>query len=282
MKILKIVAKIIVSIFALIGFVLMGGFLAIKWHLTDVPGAVDLNDRYFAELYKKRNLEKNAVIKIEPLRDPKIWSSTEEWQTIAAGLRRDKSLIDHVANLTGVPARLIVAQIVVEQLRLFNSEREIFKRYFQPLKVLGNQTQFSWGIVGIKEETAKKIEKNLKDPTSPYYLGAKYSHLLDFYTDNVDEERFKRLTSEDHYYSYLYTAIYLKQIEKEWRDSGYDISKRPEILSTLFNIGFNHSKPKVNPQVGGAKIDIGGTSYTFGSLAYDFYYSQELITEFPQ
>ncbi|MEI6494491.1 MAG: hypothetical protein WCO03_00325, partial [bacterium] len=249
MKVATIIAKIIIITFALIGFALMGGFLALKFHLTDVSGAVDLNDRYFTELQQKRGLEKSNT-QIKPLRDPKIWSETEEWQTVLAGLLRDKSLIDHVSNLTGVPARLIIAQVVVEQLRLFNSEREVFKSYFGPLKVLGNQTQFSWGIAGTKEETAREIEKNLKDPSSPHYLGAKYSHLLDFYTGDPDTERFDRIANEkDHYYSYIYTAIYLKQIEKEWQEAGYDISKRPEILSTLFNIGFDNSEPKAEPQV---------------------------------
>jgi hypothetical protein len=68
---------------------------------------------------------------------------------------------------------------------------------------------------------------------------------------------------------------------KQWKDAGYDIKYRPEIVGTLFNVGFPQSKPKVNPQVGGSQILAGGQKYSFGSLAYEFYYSGELLYEFP-
>jgi hypothetical protein len=67
----------------------------------------------------------------------------------------------------------------------------------------------------------------------------------------------------------------------QWQKAGQDISDRPEILATLFNIGLQNSKPKSNPQVGGSKITIDGNDYVFGSLAYEFYYSGDLINEFP-
>jgi len=147
---------------------------------------------------------------------------------------------------------------------------------------LGNQTQFSWGVVGLKEETAKKIELNLKDPTSPFYPGAAYAHLLDFQTANPDEERFNRIANDkNHYYAYLYAALYLKEVIAEWRQAGYDISNRPEILATLYNIGFTHSQPKSRPSTGGAEIKINGVKYTFGGLAYEFYYSSKLNNLFP-
>jgi len=177
---------------------------------------------------------------------------------------------------------LIVAQIVCEQMRLYTSQREVFKQIFAPLKILGSQSQFSWGIMGIKQETAIAIEQHLKDPASPYYLGKEYEHMLDFKTTDVDAERFERITDQhDHTYAYLYTALYLKQIMTQWQKAGHDISNRPEILSTLYNIGFAHSQPKADPGVGGAEIDINGHMYSFGSLAYHFYYSQELINVFP-
>ncbi|MEI6353078.1 MAG: hypothetical protein WCO35_04055, partial [Candidatus Nomurabacteria bacterium] len=78
------------------------------------------------------------------------------------------------------------------------------------------------------------------------------------------------------YYSYLYTAIFIKQIEKQWGDRGYPISDRPEITATLFNLGFKHSEPKDNPEVGGSDIKVGEKTYTFGGLAFEFYYSNEL------
>ena len=139
--------------------------------------------------------------------------------------------------------------------------------------------------MGIKEATAVQIENNLKDPTSPYYLGQQYEHVLDFpaSTTPVTQQRFVRLTDQHaHYYSYLYAGLYLAEIEHQWKTAGYDISNRPDILATLFNVGFDNSKPKANPQSGGAAIPIGGQVYSFGSLAGQFYNSSELTTEFPR
>lgn len=153
----------------------------------------------------------------------------------------------------------------------------------QPLALLSTGSNLSLGTMNIKPNTAKEIEANLTDTTSPYYPGDKYAHLLDFSTDNHDTERVKRLNDyTHHYYSYLYAALNIKEYEKQWTSAGFDISDRPEVLATLFNIGFQHSTPSANPQVGGAVINIDNTKYTFGSLAYEFYYSGELNVDFPE
>lgn len=92
-----------------------------------------------------------------------------------------------------------------------------------------------------------------------------------------------RIIDEDNrYYSYLYAGLHLKEFEAQWKKAGYDISARPEILSTLFNIGFRYSKPNANPKSGGASIDVYDKDYSFGSLAGEFYYSNELIDVFPR
>ena len=96
-------------------------------------------------------------------------------------------------------------------------------------------------------------------------------------TDNL----YNRLTDEhNHYYSYLYTALFIKEIEAQWLRAGYDISNRPEILATIFNLGFDKSIPKKDPEVAGSIITIGGEQITFGRLAYEFYYSGELLDIF--
>lgn len=279
------------------------------------------------------------------------WSKTAEWGVIAQAIEKDKDIINRVSKETGVSARLLVMPLVVEQLRLFHSDREVFKRYFAPLRVLGAQTQFSLGIYGIKEDTAKQIENNLKNINSNYYLGPQYQNMLNFSgktgsstllveasslkpikssttkksssttssnnaiiattstttwinntgttgiqqlnTDSSSElitrllsgnelERVQRLTSEtDHYYSYLYAALYIKQILNSWESAGYAINDRPEIIATIYNLGFTKSNPKFNPQVGGAEIKLGDVSYTFGSLGYQFYYSGLMSEIFP-
>lgn len=210
------------------------------------------------------------------------WANAEEWKTIEASVVKDKDKIDQAAAAAGIEPRLIVSSLIVEQLRLYYSDRELFKRVFEPLKILCNATQISWGVMGIKEKAAIDTENHLKDPSSPYYLGSDKEHLLDFSTDDAAKERFDRLTNDkDHYYAYLYGAVYLKEMMSQWQAAGYDIRYRPEIVATLFNVGFPQSSPKADPKVGGSKITIGDREYSFGSLAYEFYYSGELSDQFP-
>jgi len=272
-KFLKIITIGAILIFAGIGFFLTAGFLAINTGLTNDGGLPD-NKLVTVDLTKKPTI---------PTQTDYIWDKDAEWQALVGGIEKDALLIDQVSKQTGVPTRLIVSQLVVEQLRLFHSEREVFKRYFGPLKILGNQTMFSWGVLGFKEDTARQVEGNLKDKTSDFYLGSRYENILDFKTADIDSERFDRLTNEkDHYYSYLYGALYIKQIITQWQKAGFNIANQPAIIATLFNIGFANSQPKSNPQIGGSEIDIGDTKISFGELASQFYYSDELIEYFPR
>jgi len=354
-KILRYLLFGFVGLFGIIGFVLTMAFFAVKFHLTDDPGVVDRNDRYFQEIedkygsskevdsakvnfseerllynlsvlnryypanayfiqnayYKSHNLieaqrmihavnihmQDNAeyhaaVNKFEEKNGPKQgqpksksifeWMNISEWTDFKYAVAKDKGLIDSAANLTGVEPRLIVAVLVGEQIRLFNSNREAYKKWIGPLKILSVETTFSLGVTGIKVPTAQRIEKNLYDSASLFYLGEKYEHLLDFKTQNTSQERFNRLTSyKNHFYSYLYAALNVKQIKMQWEKSGFPIGDRPEILATLYNIGYEVSIPKENPVVGGSGINIRGIKYSFGAVAYEFYYSGELYDLFP-
>ena len=138
--------------------------------------------------------------------------------------------------------------LIGEQIRLFNSKREMFKKYLGPVKVLSVQSQFSYGVNGIKDFTAEAVEQHLQDPSSEFYMGKAYEHLLDFETDDHATERYNRLVDyRNHLYSYIYTGCILHQTMLQWRRAGYDISDRPDLLFTLFNVGFDQSVPKPDP-----------------------------------
>ena len=210
------------------------------------------------------------------------WMNIQEWSDFKIAVAKDVALVDSVAQQTDVEGRLIVSCLVGEQIRLFNSDREAYKKWISPLKILSVESMFSFGVTGIKEHTAIQIEEHLKNPKSVYYLGEKYEHLLDFKTANPTQERISRLTDfHNHYYSYLYAAIFLKQVKMQWERAGFPIDHRPEILVTLFNVGYPQSVPKAHPKVGGSTIKIKDKAYTFGAVAYQFYYSGELYDLFP-
>jgi hypothetical protein len=375
---LKYTYNFFLHAFALIGLVLVGGFFAIRFHWTDVKGAVDIHNQEFSKMVlgvetqkadaknqvdspgqADANLLENNALELKNIcgidavgkyfpnnaktmltvfertksdqivakmifaaslrlaengKDNELkncsstfnsqnfpnyaalqtkyanaqganifpWMNDDKWRTIKTAIVKDKEKIDKAATIAGIEPRLIVASAIVEQLRLFHSQRELFKKFFEPLKILGNSNKISWGVMGIKEATAIATENNLKDQNSPYYLGPNLEHALDFSTNDPAKERYARLTTEgEYYFSYLYGGLYLKEMMTQWERAGFDIKYRPEIVGTLFNVGFPQSHPNPDPKVGGSEIEINGAKYSFGSLAYEFYYSGELLDEFP-
>lgn len=268
---LKKIFTVIVYIFAAIGLFLVAGYFAVQFGFTNEEGIIDQQREAFFEGIAPAEAAESTY------RGP--WQESEEWKVMETAIRRDEAVLNRAAADAGVSPRLIAANLVAEQLRLFFTEREAYKKWFYPLKILGPQSKFSWGVMGMKEETAIKVEQNLKDAASPFYLGPEYEHLLDFKTDDPKTERFQRMTDQhDHYWSYLYAGLYLKQIMAQWERVGFPIDDRVDILSTLYNIGFNNSVPKADPQVGGAAITLAGETKSFGRIASEFYES-ELLTD---
>lgn len=210
------------------------------------------------------------------------WMNTPEWEALKESIIKDSAAINNAAKITGVEPRMIVGCLVGEQIRLFNSKREMYKKYLGPVKVLSVQSQFSFGVNGIKDFTAMQVEQNLKDKASPYYMGEKYEHILDYQGGVNDSIRIKRLVNyRDHTYSYIYTGCIIHQTRNQWKKAGYDISNRPDVLFTLFNVGFSQSQPKPNPECGGSHITVDDHIYTFGAIGFDFYFSGELADVFP-
>lgn len=244
---------------------------------------------YAGDLTEYNNLLKEVeqvMNRVPQQQTPNVitWMGGAEWPVLKEAIVRDKALIVEAGRLTGVEPRLIVGCLIGEQIRLFNSNRENFKKYLGPVKVLSVQSQFSYGVNGIKISTAKAIEEHIKDPSSPFYRGPRYEHLLDYTVEGKaqEDERYNRLVDyRNHLYSYLYTACILHQTMLQWKRAGYDISNRPDILFTLFNVGFAQSVPKPDPVCGGSHINIHGQTYTFGAIGFDFYFSGELVEDFP-
>ena len=211
------------------------------------------------------------------------WADTDQWNLMKEVFIRDQDIIKKAAKDSGVSPRFLMSGVIGEQFRFFNNSRETFKSYFEPLKILASMSKVSFGIAGLKPKTVGLIEGYLKDKNSAYYLGPEMEHIVD-YKDGVDieSERMNRITdSKDPYYSYLYVGLFMKQIMTQWQSAGFDLSKRPEILATLYNLGYYYSVPKENPEIGGAVININNVNYTFGDIAYEFYYSGELSDIFP-
>lgn len=273
----KTILKTFLYVFAFIGLGFTVVFLGMRIGVFNVRGSIEERNEFFED--------KNTVV--ATCADASLsctWTKTPEWIAIKGGLEKDSEIILRVSRETGISPRMIVAAVVPEQTRFFTSNREIFKSYFEPMKVLGSLTKFSLGISGIKQETANEIEKHSLDPNSAFYPGTDMSVLFLYKEgESHDTALYNRLTdSKNHYYQYLYTALYIKEINAQWAREGYDISENPGVVVTLFNLGFRASKPKANPVVAGAPITTGGKVYTYGALGAAFYDSNELRGIFPK
>jgi len=271
------------SIFAVIGLVFAAVFIGMQFNLFTVKGSSIARNVSLGVVPSTAVTSTcEPVDKTTPATCD--WSDTEEWTVVAAALTKDSSVLNQVSDQTGVSARMIASAVAPEQLRFFTDNRETFKKYFEPLEILSSLTKFSLGVSGIKQQTADEIEQYANDPTSPFYPGPTIAPLI-AYPAGVDHdtELYNRLTDENnHYYSYLYTAIFIKEIESQWAKSGYDVTDRPDVIVTLFNIGFDESNPNANPQVAGSTITLGGKDYVFGELGVLFYQSDQLTSIFPR
>lgn len=211
------------------------------------------------------------------------WADSDEWAVMKEVFSRDQDVIRKAAHDAGVEPRILLGGVIGEQFRFFGNRRESFKQYFEPLKILASLSNTSYGIAGLKPKTLRQIEENMRNPKSPFYLGDEMANFF-VYDEGADIEavRFNRITDvKDPYYSYLYAGLFMREIQAQWANAGYDISQRPDILGTLYNLGFHYSVPKENPQSGGSIITVNEVPYNFGDLAYEFYYSGELSEIFP-
>lgn len=299
-KLFKYTFITVILIFSLIGMAFTAVFVGMQFGFTNVRGTIEERNSFFGKVPTlglstssstregvDNGPQGNGCMEGFDQTKPCEWNETVQWAVVEGGLQKDQAVIRKVANETGVSARMIAAAVMPEQMRFFaqDENREVFKRYFEPLKILASLSQFSLGVSGMKQKTAEEAERHVSDPTSDFYPGPEFANLIAYSssTHDRDNELFNRLTDEkDHYYSYLYTALFLKEIEMQWKRAGYDVSERPDVLVTLFNLGFAASEPKINPQVAGAPITIGGQRYSFGDLGATFYHSDELQDEFPK
>ncbi len=272
--------------------------------------AAKINNAYFATkeisiaqrmfdaaalLLKDNKLFQKELRKIKAKSNKKSlfeFSNYTVWKTFCDAVRKDKAAIDSASRITGVESRLIVMCLVGEQVRMFNANRERFKQYVYPFSSVILPKNRGYGVTSILEHTALQIEKNLINPKSEFYPGDYFYKTLNttdaapgLVIDSIKAHQHKTIQrlimGGDHFYSYLYTAFLIRQYQAHWQRAGEDLSYRPEIIGTLFNLGFYKSKPKKNPEVGGSNFTVGNKEYTFGGLCYEFYYSGEMLKDFP-
>lgn len=194
------------------------------------------------------------------------WAHEPGWDSCAKAVESDLPAIRWAASRAGLSPRLVALPAICEQLRRTESFRELYKRFFTRFVPAGN---LSMGVTGVKLETLRSMV-SLFPPEE--------RRAIDLLSDDSLETRLK---SPDRRWAYLYGALCLYAIRQRWAQAGIDLSRRPEILMTVYNLGSNRCPPRPDPQAGGALFRLGAREYTFGSFAWEFYWSGVLYPELP-
>ena len=180
-----------------------------------------------------------------------------------------KNDVKKVADLLKVEKNIINSAVLTEQCRGFFTYRGYVKDIVKSNKVLMVMSQFSYGIWGIKEKTAVKIENYLSGNNQNIYI----EYLSGVNNNNL---RVEKLTT-DIFIQLLYTGWLIKSIIDRRQQAGIDISRDYGVIFTLYNFGNSDKKiPHENPKIWGAIITINEKKYSFGALGMIFYYYLEM------
>ena len=182
-----------------------------------------------------------------------------------------KDHIDLAAKIFNLNPNLIKACIFVEQLRAFYTFKWLFKSVAQTNSYLTIMSKQSFGIGGMKLQTAEQLEQRLatNEPTI-YQKYFSYEN-----PNNISQQRLTRFTdTKNYYYQILYSAGLLYRYNTERKKAGYNISSQPGLIATMYNIWY--SEPHANADIGWSFMNIEWDKYSFWWLAMLIYYYLEI------
>lgn len=183
-----------------------------------------------------------------------------------------RSHVTKVANIFNLEPELIQAAILGEQIRWFFTYRGVAKQLLKDKLQIMHMGQGSYGIWGIKLDTA--IDTEIRVQTNYPEVWRQYFTYPNTEKDIKQARQARLESSQTHFFQILYVWAILKEILQTREDAGYDISKQPWVILTLYNIG--NKKPHDNPDVGGSLIEIEWQEYSFGALAMLMYYQLKI------
>jgi hypothetical protein len=155
------------------------------------------------------------------------------------------------AELFGVDPRLVAAILYVEKvqyvlddwLRLRHNLETAAAEYFFFIRDVLFWADLSTGYCRIKPSFARQTRQMLlEDSAAPARLTA----------DDVDPSLYYDSAS----LSIRIMCAGLYVLERQWRNAGFDISQSPEILATLYNLGYEKSVPNAKPSSGGSDFPV--------------------------
>lgn len=202
---------------------------------------------------------------------PKDINDNENYHFMIKWLSNHKYLVEESKKLAekyNYDYKLTIAAILTEQFRYAWTYRWVVKSHLKKTPFIFSMTQFSYWVWWIKENTGKKIYKDAFN----YWFGEAFNiEKNDDYTSYSMKDKLKDTKLET-----IYPNMLVLNILTRWKKEGYDISKKPWIVLTLYNFwNLESKKPHSKPEVGGADIKLNDNkwrTYTFWWLWEALYY----------
>ena len=172
-----------------------------------------------------------------------IYDKKEIESKAADKVRENSDNIKNASEFFKVDPQIVATVVFVEQYFNYNWMDELTDR----LGASGINT--SVGLGQVRMQTVKYIEQlGLIDPVD---VSSSPKYLFGLFRKTEDALRYERLM--DDRTNLMYVAAYLKSFQDNWSSAFPEITDRPDILGSLYNLGHTNNdgtprKPHSNPQ----------------------------------
>jgi hypothetical protein len=219
---------------------------------------------------KLKNIEQSTSIKSENQKDfvkQNILQDERSQYVIKQLTSWDYySHIQQVSNIFQIDQKLLVSAIGVEQFRYLTTNRAYAKKMIKSNKHLTKFSKFSYGPWWIKVATAREIQDSVKKYNPEIYQ--KYFQEDVWLKNSALIEKL-----EDEFWGILYAWALIYSIQERWKQAWFDISHKPGVLITLYNMwNPKHKKPHANPDIWGSIIIVEWDKRYFWEIWELFYY----------
>ncbi len=196
-------------------------------------------------------------------------------KTVNETMKKLAPSINKYSSELGIDARIVGGVIYVEMFRNLTTPKGFIETKLEGNWFTRELLSLKGATFGIGQMACMEMggcRRHFKSPKSPFYMGKKFENYIT-QEDFIKANEGTPYVTESGVNGYKYTnpdaqikfvAAMIAQIQSHWKNAGYDISSKPEILGTLYNLGFEKSKPKAHPKSGGTENYIFGENMRFG------------------
>jgi len=168
----------------------------------------------------------------------------EHPDTTVAKIKTNQKLIEEASKVFDINPDILKSIIYVERTQNYTWEDDALDEYLAQAGL-----NSSIGFCQVKLKTAYWIEVQLNDSLATHFTGRKYIGKLSL--SKSPKEIVSKLQNDS--LNIYYAAAYLKIMQTYWKNKGFPIDNRADILGTLYSTGLfyrdgSERRPNKNPK----------------------------------